>query len=144
MTKFASQLTASPGSRALLQKLQASGLHLLVTSSATTEELEVLLKVAQVDTLLPEATTSNDAEASKPSPDIVNAALQKGQWEPHVVVMLGDTPFDIEAANQAGVRTIAVRCGGFSDAQLAGAIAIYNDPADLLTQYEQSPLAKTA
>jgi HAD superfamily hydrolase (TIGR01509 family) len=142
LTKFASQLIAASGSRALVQKLQASGLHLIVASSATAQELEVLLKVAEVDDLLPEATTSNDAESSKPSPDIVNAALQKGQWEPHEVVMLGDTPFDIEAADQAGVSVIAVRCGGFSDAQLAGAIAIYNDPADLLTQYEQSPLAQ--
>jgi phosphoglycolate phosphatase-like HAD superfamily hydrolase len=54
--------------------------------------------------------------------------------------MLGDTPYDIEAAGKAGVDVIAVRCGGFSDEQLTGAIAIYDDPADLLAHYEQSPL----
>jgi phosphoglycolate phosphatase-like HAD superfamily hydrolase len=55
--------------------------------------------------------------------------------------MLGDTPYDIEAAGKAGVKVIALRCGGFKDEQLAGAIAIYDDPADLLQQYDQSPLA---
>jgi phosphoglycolate phosphatase-like HAD superfamily hydrolase len=58
--------------------------------------------------------------------------------------MLGDTPYDIESAGQAGVSVIALRCGGFSDEQLSGAIAIYDDPADLLKHYDHSPLAQAA
>ena len=56
--------------------------------------------------------------------------------------MIGDTAFDIESAKKVGVGTIAFRCGGSTDADLAGAIAIYNDPADLLAHYDSSPLAQ--
>jgi phosphoglycolate phosphatase-like HAD superfamily hydrolase len=58
--------------------------------------------------------------------------------------MLGDTPYDIESANKAGVGVIAFRCGDFDDSQLKDAIAIYNDPADLLAHYDTSPLATKA
>lgn len=142
LTKFGPKLSSANGTRDLVQKMQAAGLHLIIASSATAQELEILLKVAQVDDLLHEATTSNDAEASKPAPDIVEAALSKGELEADKVVMLGDSPYDIESANKAGVKVIAVRCGGFSDEQLDGAIAIYNDPADLLAHYDDSPLAQ--
>lgn len=63
--------------------------------------------------------------------------------KPNQVVMIADTPYDIKAAKQGGVETIAVRCGSFDDEQLTGAIAIYNHPADLLANYSNSPLAKT-
>lgn len=142
--EFQSQILPTRGSRDLVLRLRNEGLRLMVASSATTEELEVLLKAAQVEDLLQEATTSSDAEASKPEPDIVEAALDKMKLPAEQVVMLGDTPYDIEAARKAGVGVIAVRCGGFSDADLAGAIALYDDPADLLEHYDQSPFALTA
>ncbi|MGB3200248.1 MAG: HAD hydrolase-like protein, partial [Nodosilinea sp.] len=66
----------------------------------------------------------------------------KANLDPDRVVMLADTPYDIEAAGKAGVKVIAVRSGGFSDEDLAGAIAIYDDPADLLHHYDQSPLGQ--
>lgn len=72
--------------------------------------------------------------------DIVEAALSKSQLSPDRAVMLGDTPYDIEAAGKAGVGVIAFRCGGFNDEQLSGALAIYDDPADLLRHYAESPL----
>lgn len=139
--KFGPQLASANGSRELVLKMQESGLHLVIASSATSQELEILLKVAQVDDLLAEATTSSDAEASKPAPDIVEAALNKGKMAANQVVMLGDSPYDIESAGIAGVGVIALRCGGFSDRDLSGAIAIYDDPADLLKHYDDSPLA---
>ncbi|MBD2169148.1 HAD family hydrolase [Calothrix membranacea FACHB-236] len=143
---FARNLNPTNGARQLILKMQSLGLHLIIASSASSEELSVLLKVAQLDDLLSqdEATTSNDAEASKPAPDIVEAALSKLTIPPSQVVMLGDTPYDIESANQAGIDVIALRCGGFSDVQLENAIAIYNDPADLLTHFDSSPLASQA
>lgn len=140
LEKFAPKLIAAAGSRALIQKLQASGLTLVVASSASNQELDVLLQIAQVKDLISEVTSSSDAAASKPAPDVVEAALAKSKLEPSQMVMLGDTPYDIESAGKAGVDVIAFRCGGFSDEQLSGAIAIYNDPADLLQHYEQSPL----
>ncbi|MEH1937393.1 MAG: HAD family hydrolase [Nostoc sp.] len=142
--KYIPQITAANGSRNLILKMQKSGLHLVVASSASSEELDIMLKIAQVDDLLSEVTTSDDAEASKPAPDIVEAALNKGQMTPEKVVMLGDSPYDIESAGKAGVGVIALRCGGFSDEQLSGAIAIYNDPEDLLQHYDSSILGANA
>ncbi|MER3492740.1 MAG: hydrolase [Mastigocladus sp. ERB_26_2] len=142
LNEYAPKLVPANGARQLVQHMLQSGLRLIVASSASSQEMEVLLKVAQVDDLLTEKTTSSDAEASKPAPDIVEAALGKLNSSPQEVLMLGDTPYDIKSATQAGVGVIAVRCGGFDDAALAGAKAIYDDPADLLAHYADSPLGK--
>lgn len=141
LNKFGKTLVAANGSRELVQKMQDNGLHLIIATSATEQEMDMLLKVAQVDDLLQEFTTSADAEQSKPSPDIVEAALNKSQLSPDRAIMLGDTPYDIESAGKAGVGVIAFRCGGFSDEQLSNAVAIYDDPADLLQHYDQSLLS---
>ncbi len=152
INKFAANLAPANGTRQLILKMLDEGLRLIIASSATSQELSVLLKAAQVDDLLSqdEATTSSDTEASKPAPDIVEVALSRLNMQPSEVVMLGDTPYDIESANKAGVDVIAFRCGGFDDSQLKNAqtrsglsldIPIYNDPADLVTQYDSSPLA---
>ena len=144
LNQLGPQLRATPGARELVQRMQADQLHLIIASSATEEEMDLLLKVAQVNDLLDEFTTSSDAENSKPAPDIVEAALEKADLAADRVVMLGDTPYDVESAGKAGVSVIAFRTGGFSDEQLAGAIAIYDDPADLLQHYEESPLVQSA
>lgn len=140
---FGPKLAPTPGARDLILKMQAEGLRLIIASSATSEELSVLLKAAQIDDLLDEATTSDDAEASKPAPDIVEAALSKLKMQPSEVLMLGDTPYDIQSAKGAGVGLIAVRCGGFDDPSLQDAIAIYDHPGDLLAHYSSSPLGKS-
>jgi HAD superfamily hydrolase (TIGR01509 family) len=142
LNHYGPNLAPTKGARDLISYMQQAGLKLIIASSATSEELQVLLKAALVDDLLKdvEATTSSDAEASKPAPDIVEAAVNKIQIEPSQLVMLGDTPYDIESAKGAEVGVIALRCGGFDDTQLAGALGIYDDPADLLAHYEQSPL----
>lgn len=141
VNKFGAEVAPTSGARELVQKMQDDGLHLIVATSATEQEMELLLKVAQVDDLISEFTTSSEAEASKPEPDLVEAALSKANLQADRTVMLGDTPYDIESAGKAGVSVIAFRSGGFSDQQLQGAIAIYDDPADLLRHYETSPLA---
>jgi len=143
INRYGPKLQPANGSRQLILKMKDAGLKLVIASSATSQELEVLLQAAQVDGLIDEVTTSSDAEASKPAPDIVEVALSKLQIEPDQVLMLGDTPYDIQSAAAAKVGMIAVRCGGFDDAQLSGAIAIYDDPADLLAHYADSPLNKT-
>lgn len=139
--KFAPTLPSANGTRELVLHMKEQGLRLVIATSATSEELSLLLKAGKVDDLLDEATTSSDAKDSKPSPDIVQAALKKINMEPNQALMIGDTPYDIEAANKAGVNVIAVRCGGFDDTQLKDAIAIYDDPGDLLARYNDSPLA---
>ena len=144
LNKFSDQIKPAEGSRELVKKLQAEGFNLIIASSASEQELEVLLKIAEVDDLVEQSTSSDDAEASKPAPDIVEAALKQADLNPDRAVMLGDTPYDIEAAGKAGVGVIAFRCGGFDDEDLWDAIAIYDDPADLLNHYDQSPLAQKA
>lgn len=130
-----------PKARELLLRMRGAGLVLAVATSAKKEELTPFLEIANVADLIEDATSSSDAQNSKPDPDIVRAALDKlALGAPHVL-MIGDTPYDIAAASQAGIRTIAFRCGGRSDADLAGAIAVYDGPADLLASFASSPLA---
>ena len=140
--RYGPTLPPARGARQLIERMKDEGLKLIIGSSATSQELEVLLKSAAIDGLIDEITSSSDAEASKPAPDIVEAALKKLEMQPSEVLMLGDTPYDIQSATAAGVGVIAVRCGGFNDADLAGAKAIYDDPADLLAHYADSPLGK--
>jgi phosphoglycolate phosphatase-like HAD superfamily hydrolase len=94
-----------------------------------------------VTDLLEGATSSSDAEHSKPAPDIVGAASQRLDVAPENAVLVGDTPYDIEAALRAGIGTLALRCGGRSDHDLVGAMAIYDDPTDLLSHLQSPPLS---
>jgi HAD superfamily hydrolase (TIGR01509 family) len=142
INKFSPNLAPAPDARQLILKMRAEGLRLIIGSSASTQELSVLLKAAQVDDLLSQddAVTSSETNASKPEADPVKAAVSKLEMQPEEVVMLGDTPYDIESAKKVGVGVIAFRCGGFDDTQLRDAIAIYENPADLLAHYKDSPL----
>jgi phosphoglycolate phosphatase-like HAD superfamily hydrolase len=139
--RFLPGLEPFPGARALLERMKEGGLRLVVASSAQEDELRPMLERVGADELIEEATSKDDAEQSKPDPDTVEAALRSLGLPAGVVVMLGDTPYDLEAAARAGVGVIAFRCGGWDDEGLAGALAIYDDPADLLEHYDLSPLA---
>lgn len=141
LKQFLSHLRPSSGARPLLHRMRDEGLRLVVASSAKKGELKPLLRICGVDEVIEDKTSSDDADRSKPDPDIVRAALDKLGLSPAEVIMLGDTPYDIEAAGRAGVRTVAVRCGGWGDDGLRGATAIYQDPADLLARYDASPFA---
>lgn len=140
--RYLPKLKAFPSAKELLQRMRDEGLKLVVASSAKEDELNPLLKIAGASGLVEEKTSSDDAENSKPDPDIVKAALESSGLAPGEVLMLGDTPYDIESASRARVRVVAVRCGGWKDADLSGAIAVYDGPADLLAQYESSPFRK--
>ena len=141
--EYLPSLCATPGARDLVARMKAEGLRLVIATSARDEELDALLEQADLSELIHRRTTSDDAEDSKPDPDIVHAALRRGQLDAKSTVMLGDTPYDVEAAGRAGVRTIAVRCGGWwADDALGGAVAIYDDPAELVREYARSPLGE--
>ncbi|MEF2278470.1 HAD family hydrolase [Deinococcus sp. YIM 134068] len=132
------QLRGQPGARALMEALRARGLRLIVGTSADEALVEDLLKVAGVADLLTEHTTASDVEASKPEPDIVRAAVTKLGLPPSEVLMLGDTPFDVESARRAGVNTVALRCGG--DDRFEGAVAVYDSPQNWLDHLDGPPL----
>jgi HAD superfamily hydrolase (TIGR01549 family) len=138
--KYLTNLRPFPCVRQLVEAMKVGGLKIVIASSSDKELLDRLLAVADIKDLVPEATSADDADASKPEPDIVEAALKRIGLPANEVVMLGDTPYDIEAASKVGVAVIGLRCGGWTDDELAGAIEIYQDPADLLAQLDNSIL----
>lgn len=131
-------LRSQPGSRALLDALRARGLRLIAGTSTDEALVSDLLRIADVQDVLTEHTTASDVDASKPEPDIVRAAVAKLGLAPSEVLMVGDTPFDVESAHKAGVDTVALRCGG--DDRFGGAVAIYDSPQDWLDHLDDSPL----
>ena len=140
--KYLPDLKAFPKVKELLTRLHDDGYKLVAATSAKADEAEALLKLTGAEGLVDEITTTQDAKNSKPDPDILHAALQKSGLSAAEVVMLGDTPYDVEAAQKAGIQSIGVRCGGWTAPDLKGALAVYNDPADLLAHYAESPLGK--
>lgn len=126
-------LRPTNGARALLEYLRDRDIELVVATSADDREMRAILEQGGVADLFVAHTTKDDAAESKPDPDIVLAALRRVGARPQSTVMVGDTPYDIEAARRAGVAAIALRCGGYwTDADLHGAIDIHDDPAALL------------
>jgi HAD superfamily hydrolase (TIGR01509 family) len=141
LERYVPTLRPTRGARRLLESLRAHGCRLYVATSATRDELRQLLRAADTDGLFEEITSSDDAENSKPDPDIVSAALRRSKARPEQAIMIGDTPYDVEAALRAGIRIIGLRSGGWDDAGLKGAMAVYADPQDLLDNLDRSPLA---
>jgi HAD superfamily hydrolase (TIGR01509 family) len=139
--RYLPHLRPTPGAPELLRHMREKGLNLVVATSAKEDVLGPLLRICGADDLIKGKTSSDDVSHSKPDPDIVQAALGEAHLPPTQVVMLGDTPYDIEAAGRSHVGVIAFRCGGWGDPDLEGALAIYEDPADLLAHYDTSPLA---
>ncbi|HEY0468685.1 MAG TPA: HAD family hydrolase [Polyangiaceae bacterium] len=139
--EYLPQLRPFPRAEALLRRLSALDLKLIVASSANKDELQPLLEVCGALPFVDQQTSSDDAKHSKPDPDIVQVALRKAGCSAGEAVMLGDTPYDVQAAGKAGVRTVALRSGGHPDAALSGALEIYDDVADLLVHFETSVFA---
>ncbi|MBA3454626.1 MAG: HAD family hydrolase [Deltaproteobacteria bacterium] len=131
-----------PGARELVLRLRAEGYKYAIASAAKAEELKPLLEIAELVDLCEIKTTSSDVEESKPDPEIVEAAVAKLPVDRSRTVMIGDTPYDLEAASGASVDLIGVTSGGWSIEELGGAVAVYRDPADLLAHWSESPLGR--
>ncbi len=134
-----------PKVRELVERIKKDGIKVVLASSATDEEVKFFKKVMNIADLLEAETTSDDAEESKPEPDIFEAALKKiGNPDARRCVVVGDTPYDAIAAKKINLRTIGVLSGGFPEQSLtdAGCVEIYLDPADLLARYDESAIAK--
>ena len=136
--RFLPHLGPTPGARELLKALKSKGLARVVATSSGKADVFRLLERAGVKDLIDDTTTADDTKDSKPDSDILHAALRKAAVCPEQAVMVGDTPYDVEAANRASIRCLAVRCGGWDDQRLSGASAIYDDPADILTHFDQA------
>ncbi|WP_424137959.1 HAD family hydrolase [Roseomonas chloroacetimidivorans] len=143
--RYLPEITGFPGVRELFQRIRQDGTRIVLASSAKADELQIYKKIAGIEDLVDEETSSDDAEKSKPHPDIFQAALSRlGGVDPSRAIVIGDTPYDAEAAAKAGLRTIGVLCGGFPEDWLreAGCVEIYKGPADLLARYDDSLLAR--
>lgn len=142
--EYLARVERFPMVRELFERIEAEGKRIALASSAKKEELERYKRIAGIEDLLDAETSSDDAERSKPHPDIFEAALGRLEGiRAADAIVVGDTPYDAQAAGKAGLRTIGLLCGGWPEPELraAGCMAIYRDPADLLSHYERSPLA---
>jgi HAD superfamily hydrolase (TIGR01509 family) len=141
--EYLPKLRAFPRVPDLFRHIRARGQRIALASSAKGDELEAYKRIAGVTDLVDQETSSDDAEKSKPNPDIFAAALERLGLGPEEVVVVGDTHYDAEAAGRAGMGAVGLLCGGFPEEVLrgAGCIAIYRDPAALLADYAASPLA---
>jgi HAD superfamily hydrolase (TIGR01549 family) len=119
------------GSRELIADLKERGLTVVLASSSPQDELDRYLELLDARELAECWTTDDDVEATKPEPDLVRAALAKAGTDD--AVMVGDTPWDIEAARKAGVDIVCVVTGGFSEQELrdAGAAAVFESVEEL-------------
>jgi len=137
---YLGQVKSFPKVRELFQRLLDDGWKLALASSAKQDELDAYKRIANITDLLDTETSSQDAEESKPHPDIFEAALARLKADPRDCIVIGDSPYDAEAATKARIASIGFLSGGFPEADLrrAGFRAIYAGPSDLLDRYEHS------
>jgi HAD superfamily hydrolase (TIGR01509 family) len=142
-SRYLDQVVPFTGARDLLIRVHGAGKKVVLASSASTEELDHYIDLLDIEDIVVESTSADDVENTKPAPDIFAVALDKlSPLSPDEMIVIGDTPYDVEAARKCGIATIGLRSGGFADDALrgAGAVALYDDVADLLENYETSPI----
>ena len=143
-SEFLPHLSAFPKVRELVQQFLADDFRVVVASSAEAEELDPLLEIAGIAELLHGRASSKDADRSKPDPDIVVAALTRSGADPSRAIMVGDTPYDVDAAIAAGIEIVGVESGGWGSDDLRGAIEIHTGVAGLCARYQDSIFARLA
>jgi HAD superfamily hydrolase (TIGR01509 family) len=128
------------GARDLIAELKERGRTVVLASSSPQEEIDHYLDLLDARDLADCWTTKEDVEATKPEPDLVHAALAKAEVDGGV--MVGDTPWDVEAARKADVETVCVITGGFSPQELreAGAVAVFESVEELGRRLDATPL----
>lgn len=139
--RYLSEVRPQPGARALVDKLVQRNFRVIAATSTAEENVRPLLAIAGADDLA--TVSSDDVSLAKPEPDVVRAALRKLDVNADRVILIGDTPYDVEAGRRAGVAVIALRCGGWDDEALDGAIEVFDDPEDLLKNWMQTPFRKS-
>lgn len=138
------EVRAFPGAADLLRAVAAKGPKVVLATSSEPDDVEVLREAIGADDAISAVTSAGDVDEAKPSPEVFQTALEEAGAAPGDALVVGDTTWDCEAAAKAGLRTIGFLCGGISRAELeaAGAVAIYEGPADLLAHLDESPLAE--
>lgn len=128
----------------LLRRARDADLRVAIGSSAKKDELDKYIEIARIADLVDVKTSSEDAEESKPAPGIFDIVLQKLGMKGGDAVAVGDTPYDAVAARKAGVRTIGVLCGGFTESSFreASCVEVYPGPATLYARFGDTALAR--
>jgi HAD superfamily hydrolase (TIGR01509 family) len=141
---FLPQVKPLPQAKEFLVRVKEAGIRLALASSADKDELLIYKKIVGMEELVDEETSADDADRSKPHPDIFQAALERLKLPAKKCMALGDTPYDAEAAGKAGLRTIGVTTGGWSREELmaAGCVEAYESVAELLGRFEESALVR--
>ena len=140
---YIDRVKAFPEARDLAARVHKDGIQVVLASSASGDDRDHYVELLDLKSIMTTSTTSDDVDQTKPAPDIFAAALAKlTDVQAHEAVVIGDTPYDMRAAEKCGIARIAVRSGGFSDEALseAGAEASYDDLAALLRDYDRSML----
>jgi HAD superfamily hydrolase (TIGR01549 family) len=143
--KYLPRVKAFPKVRDLLQRISDDGKRIALATSSQKDDVKTYTDLADIGDLVNCQITADDAGESKPAPDVFEAALEKLGLSPAEAIAVGDTRFDVEAAKRIQLATIGLLCGRAADEKTlrkAGAIAAYKDPADLLANYNTSPLAQ--
>ncbi len=138
--EYMSRVKPFPKVRELFRRIKADGKRIALASSSEEDEVEEYKKIANIEDLVEKSTSADDAKESKPEPDIFEAALKLlGNPAPETILVVGDTPYDAEAAIKAELKIVGVLCGGFPETDLRknGCLEIYENPADLLKYYEK-------
>jgi HAD superfamily hydrolase (TIGR01509 family) len=140
--KLIGEVRTMEGARELIVSLKDRGHVVVLASSAKADEVDAYLDLLDARDIADAWTTSADVESTKPAPDLVHSAMARVHSSPADSVMVGDTPWDVKAADAADVRTLAVMTGGFSEAELreAGAAEVYESVAELRDRLDETPL----
>jgi HAD superfamily hydrolase (TIGR01509 family) len=130
------------GAKELIDDLKRRGHEVVLASSAKQEEVDHYIELLDARDRADGWTTSADVESTKPEPDLVSVAIEKTGGDD--AVMVGDSTWDCEAARRAGIETVAVRTGGFSEQELrdAGAAQVFSSIQELREHLDETPLAK--
>ena len=141
---FKKEIKAFPGAAELVRELARRQARVVLATSSDEEDLERLREAVGADDAIDDAVSKGDVEHSKPAPDIFDAALKKFDLDPDRTLVVGDTRWDVEAAGRVGLKVVGVLTGGSTVEQLeeAGAIAVYEDVAELLAELDNSPIGK--
>ena len=141
--RFRDEMRALPGAAELLHAVRDMGLAVVIGTSAKPENVDAMIEAIGAGEVIDAVVSSGDVEQAKPAPDIFTTAVRSGNLDPARTLAVGDTGWDVEAARRAGFGCVCLLTGGWGTAELeaAGAVAVYQTPADLLHRLEASPLA---
>jgi HAD superfamily hydrolase (TIGR01509 family) len=142
--KLRSMAEAQPGAADLVRACRDHGLATVLATSGKADDLEWMLPLIGAGEAVSGSTTSEDVERSKPAPDLLQVALDTHGLDPERTAVVGDTVWDVQSAQRAGLPCVGLTCGGISAQELreAGAVEVYDDPADLLAHLADSVVSR--